>query len=62
MKTTTVTIHDRFGELVDLISLDSAFEIYRFLSQYRIRQSIDTNKKAIAYSEDGSLYLIKTVS
>lgn len=52
----TVQVQNRFGDVVGLMSVNTAMDIYRFLDETRIRQSLETNRRAIGYAEDGCAY------
>jgi hypothetical protein len=53
---TIVQVQNRFGDIVGVMSRDTALSIYRFLDESRVRQSLETNRRAIGYAEDGCIY------
>lgn len=52
----TVQVQNRFGDIVGLMSINTAMDIYRFLDETRMRQSLEVNRRAIGYAEDGCAY------
>lgn len=53
---TTVQVQNRFGDIVGLMTVDAAMGIYQFLDETRMRQSLEVNRRAIGYAEDGCAY------
>lgn len=53
---TTVQVYNRFGDIVGLMTIDTAMDIYRFINEARIRQSLEINRRAIGYAEDNLPY------
>ena len=52
----TVQVQNRFGDVVGVMSINSAMDTYRFLDETRMRQSLEVNHRAIGYAEDGCAY------
>jgi hypothetical protein len=53
---TTVQVQNRFGDIVGLMTVETAMHIYQFLDEARMRQSLEVNRRAIGYAEDGFAY------
>jgi len=59
---TVVQVQNRFGDILGVMTQETALSIYRFLDESRIRQSLETNRRAIGYAEDGYAYHIVVCS
>jgi hypothetical protein len=53
---TVVQVQNRFGDVVGVMTQESALSAYRFLDESRMRQSLETNRRAIGYAEDCCIY------
>lgn len=52
----TVQVQNRFGDVVGVMSVNAAMDVYRFLDETRMRQSLEVNRRAIGYAADGCAY------
>lgn len=52
----TVQVQNRFGDVVGVMSVNSVMDTYRFLDETRMRQSLEVNRRAIGYAQDGCAY------
>jgi len=53
-----VQVQNRFGDIVGVMTQETALSIYQFLDESRVRQSLETNRRAIGYAKDGCAYHI----
>jgi len=53
---TVVQVQNRFGDVVGVMTQETALSTFRFLDKSRMRQSLETNRRAIGYAEDGCAY------